>query len=176
MRWILWCFCLLAESYETINHYHYLASNVYAGQHPKPQHWVPTQKENVHWFIRLGLLYWFPDWDPYTDKLSVLIQQGCARDYTTLLRLNHMTIERLRVMAQKADKMLPMVLNEWLCNFLQGLGFRWVCRISVLVRKKGRLRLSPIVFSGYIYSCTATCCGYLTFCKKVLIYATNSRK
>jgi len=23
MRWLLWCFCLLAESYETINHYHY---------------------------------------------------------------------------------------------------------------------------------------------------------
>jgi len=23
MRWILWCFCLLAESYETINHYDY---------------------------------------------------------------------------------------------------------------------------------------------------------
>ena len=22
MRWLLWCFCLLAESYETINHYH----------------------------------------------------------------------------------------------------------------------------------------------------------
>jgi len=24
MWWLLWCFCLLAESYETINHYHYL--------------------------------------------------------------------------------------------------------------------------------------------------------
>jgi len=27
MRWLLWCFCLLAESYETINHYitlHYI--------------------------------------------------------------------------------------------------------------------------------------------------------
>jgi len=24
MRWLLWCFCLLAESYETINHYHCL--------------------------------------------------------------------------------------------------------------------------------------------------------
>ena len=23
MRWLLWCFCLLAESYETINHYYY---------------------------------------------------------------------------------------------------------------------------------------------------------
>jgi len=23
MRWLLWCFYLLAESYETINHYHY---------------------------------------------------------------------------------------------------------------------------------------------------------
>jgi len=23
MRWLLWCFCLLAESYETIKHYHY---------------------------------------------------------------------------------------------------------------------------------------------------------
>jgi len=23
MRWLLWCFCLLAKSYETINHYHY---------------------------------------------------------------------------------------------------------------------------------------------------------
>jgi len=23
MRWRLWCFCLLVESYETINHYHY---------------------------------------------------------------------------------------------------------------------------------------------------------
>ena len=23
MRWLLWCFCLLAESYETLNHYHY---------------------------------------------------------------------------------------------------------------------------------------------------------
>jgi len=23
MRWFLWCFCLLAESYETINHYHF---------------------------------------------------------------------------------------------------------------------------------------------------------
>ena len=23
MRWLLWCFCSLAESYETINHYHY---------------------------------------------------------------------------------------------------------------------------------------------------------
>jgi len=23
----------------------FLASNVYAGQHPKPQHWVPTPKE-----------------------------------------------------------------------------------------------------------------------------------
>ena len=23
MRWLLWCFCLLAESYEIINHYHY---------------------------------------------------------------------------------------------------------------------------------------------------------
>ena len=23
MRWLLWCVCLLAESYETINHYHY---------------------------------------------------------------------------------------------------------------------------------------------------------
>jgi len=23
MRWLLWYFCLLAESYETINHYHY---------------------------------------------------------------------------------------------------------------------------------------------------------
>jgi len=22
----------------------FLASNVYAGQHPKPQHWVPTPK------------------------------------------------------------------------------------------------------------------------------------
>ena len=22
MRWLLWCFCLLAESYETVNHYH----------------------------------------------------------------------------------------------------------------------------------------------------------
>jgi len=26
MRWLLWCFCLLAESYETINHYHYHCS------------------------------------------------------------------------------------------------------------------------------------------------------
>ena len=25
MRWLLWCFCLLAESYKTINHYHYFA-------------------------------------------------------------------------------------------------------------------------------------------------------
>jgi len=24
MRLLLWCFCLLAASYETINHYHYL--------------------------------------------------------------------------------------------------------------------------------------------------------
>jgi len=24
MRWLLWCFCFLAESYETINHCHYL--------------------------------------------------------------------------------------------------------------------------------------------------------
>ena len=23
LQWLLWCFCLLAESYETINHYHY---------------------------------------------------------------------------------------------------------------------------------------------------------
>ena len=23
MRWLLWCFCLLAESYETINHWHW---------------------------------------------------------------------------------------------------------------------------------------------------------
>ena len=22
MRWLLWCFCLLVETYETINHYH----------------------------------------------------------------------------------------------------------------------------------------------------------
>jgi len=129
----------------------FLGSNVYAGQHPKPQYWVPTQKESLHCLVRLGLLYWFPDRDPYTDKLSMLIQQGCARDYTTVLRLNHVTIERLRVMAQKADKMLPMVLNEWLCNFLQGLGFRWVCRVSFLVKKNGRLRPSPIFFSGYIF-------------------------
>jgi len=27
MRWLLWCFCLLAESYETINHYHYHVSS-----------------------------------------------------------------------------------------------------------------------------------------------------
>jgi len=23
-------------------------------------------KETLHWFIRPGLLYWFPDWDYYT--------------------------------------------------------------------------------------------------------------
>jgi len=28
----------------------FLASNVYAGQHPKPQHWAPTPKETLHWF------------------------------------------------------------------------------------------------------------------------------
>jgi len=24
VRWLFYCFCLLAESYETINHYHYI--------------------------------------------------------------------------------------------------------------------------------------------------------
>jgi len=28
MRWLLWCFCLLAESYETINHYHQTSSGM----------------------------------------------------------------------------------------------------------------------------------------------------
>jgi len=27
MRWLLWCFCLLVESYETINHYHFHNTN-----------------------------------------------------------------------------------------------------------------------------------------------------
>jgi len=26
----------------------FLASNVYAGQHPKPQHWVPTPKRKPY--------------------------------------------------------------------------------------------------------------------------------
>jgi len=38
------------------------------------------------------------------------------------------------------------------------------------------LRLSPIFFSGYAYSCTVACCGYLTTNKKVLIYTTNITK
>jgi len=28
MRWLLWRFCLLAESYEIINHYHYRNNKV----------------------------------------------------------------------------------------------------------------------------------------------------
>jgi len=37
MRWLLWCFCLSAESYETKNHYHYHASSwtyLIHGTHP----------------------------------------------------------------------------------------------------------------------------------------------
>ena len=41
MRWLLWCFCLLAESYETINHYHSrrlqnLAESIQYATEPKP--------------------------------------------------------------------------------------------------------------------------------------------
>jgi len=32
----------------------FLASNVYAGQHPKPQHWVPTPKGNPYTYISVG--------------------------------------------------------------------------------------------------------------------------
>jgi len=48
MRWLLWCFCLLAESYETINHYH--CETKYAVQHKR-------QIEQVHsWASGQGAL------------------------------------------------------------------------------------------------------------------------
>jgi len=47
MRWLLWCFCLLAESYETINHYHYCnrgLQNLARFDNPWFEHakWFPT--------------------------------------------------------------------------------------------------------------------------------------
>ena len=32
------------------------------------------------------------------------------------------------------------------------------------------------IFSGYIFSCTIACCGYLTFNKKLSIYTTRIKK
>ena len=39
----------------------FLASNVYAGHHPKPQHSFLHQRKPLYWFIRPGLLHWFRD-------------------------------------------------------------------------------------------------------------------
>ena len=38
-----------------------------------------------------------------------------AWDYITALRLHH-RVDRLGVIEQKPEKMLPKILNEWLCN------------------------------------------------------------
>jgi len=39
----------------------FLASTVYAGQHPKPQHRFPNQRKPLYWLIRPGLLHWCPN-------------------------------------------------------------------------------------------------------------------
>ena len=59
MRWLLWCFCLLAESYETINHYHYHQKNysklrISLAWHCTGAHYWCFS--DFAWFIRLHTL------------------------------------------------------------------------------------------------------------------------
>jgi len=53
----------------------------------------------------------------HADKLGVFNQQGMGQG---LHYSNEYTTDRLGVMAQKAEKMLPRILNECaMCNFFQ---------------------------------------------------------
>jgi len=47
MRWLLWCFCLLAESYETINHYLPLPSSMPCTYPYGDRKWNPCSQSNI---------------------------------------------------------------------------------------------------------------------------------
>jgi len=60
----------------------FLASNVYAGQHPKPQHWVPTvptPKGNPHYIGSSDRDYYTrlesESFEPLIDFLEFLVQK-----------------------------------------------------------------------------------------------------
>jgi len=78
----------------------------------------------------------------FTSNRLMLTNLVCsisrAWDYSTVLRLLHRQTWINGFMAQKAEKMLPKILNKWLCN-VKLFPWVWILDIS---RKAFRMSLS----------------------------------
>jgi len=84
MRWLLWCFCLLAESYETINHYHYQwyrSLGPLASQCTRKNAGILVEIWN-----RFFLILWWKvvlTWCSTAQKRHKLVMEMCHKSYSS---------------------------------------------------------------------------------------------
>ena len=91
---------------------------------------------------------------------------GVKRNFWLAGFLTSRHVRKHRVIFYISHKLRKLMIRD------QGLVFRYVCRVRVRKKNWG-LRISPTFLSGYSYSRTVACVGYLTPNQKVLICTTH---